>query len=75
MKNMNVAVYDSMKQVVDGTFKGGIYSGTLENGGVGIAPYHDFDSTIPSDLKSKIDELKKGIMDGSVSADYKDYVK
>jgi basic membrane protein A len=75
MKNMDVAVFDAMKSEVDGTFKGGIYSGTLENGGVGIAPYHEFDGQVPDELKSKIDELKQGIIDGSVSADYNDYVK
>jgi basic membrane protein A and related proteins len=74
MKNMDVAVFDAMKSVVEGTFQGGIYSGTLENGGVGIAPYHEFDSAVPDELKSKIDELKQGIMDGSVSADYNDYL-
>jgi basic membrane protein A and related proteins len=74
-KNMDVAVFDAMKSEVDGTFSGGIYSGTLENGGVGIAPYHEFDGQVPDELKSKIDELKQGIIDGSVSADYNDYVK
>jgi basic membrane protein A len=73
-KKMDVAVFDSMKAVIDGTFQGGVYSGTLENGGVDIAPYHEFDSKIPADLKSKIDELKQGIIDGTVSADYKDYL-
>jgi basic membrane protein A len=75
MKNMDVAVFDAMNGVVDDTFAGGtIYSGTLENAGVGIAPYHDFDSQVPADLKSKIEELKKGIIDGSVSYDYNDYL-
>ena len=37
LKNMDVAVYDAIKSVVDGTFKGGVYVGTLENGGVGLA--------------------------------------
>jgi basic membrane protein A len=75
LKNMDVAVFTAMKSVVDGTFKGGgVYTGTLENNGVGIAPYHDFDTKVPSDLKSKIDSLKQGIIDGSVSVDYKDYV-
>jgi basic membrane protein A len=74
MKNMDVAVFDAMKSVVDGTFKGGVYSGTLANDGVGIAPYHDFDSKVPQDLQSKVDELKQGIIDGSVSADYHDYL-
>jgi basic membrane protein A and related proteins len=74
MKNMDVAVFDAMKSVVDGTFAGGIYSGTLENDGVGIAPYHEFDSSVPADLKSKVDELKQGIIDGTVSVDYNDYL-
>ncbi|HEX9124131.1 MAG TPA: BMP family ABC transporter substrate-binding protein [Actinomycetota bacterium] len=73
-KKMDVAVFDSMKAVIDGTFQGGVYSGTLENSGVDIAPYHEWDSKIPADLKSKIDELKQGIIDGTVSADYKDYL-
>jgi basic membrane protein A len=73
MKNMDVAVFDSVKSVVDGTFAGGLYVGTLENGGVGIAPYHDFDSQVPQELKAKIEELKAGIIDGSVSVDPADY--
>jgi basic membrane protein A len=75
LKNMDVAVFDAMKSVVDGTFEGTIYSGTLENDGVGIAPYHEFDGSVPDELKSKVEELKQGIIDGSVSADYNDYVK
>jgi basic membrane protein A len=74
MKNMDVAVKDAIKAVIDGTFKGGTYVGTLANDGVGIAPFHNFDSQVPSALKSKLDELKQGIIDGSVSADYKDYL-
>jgi basic membrane protein A len=73
MKNMDVAVYGAMKSVVDGTFKGGVYSGTLENNGVGIAPYHDFSSKVPAELQSKIDSLKQDIISGTVSVDYKDY--
>ena len=38
--------------------------GTLENGGVSIAPFHDFDSKVPSDLKDELtkltDQIKKG---------------
>jgi basic membrane protein A len=74
-KNMDVAVESAMKSEVDGTFQGGVYSGTLENDGVGIAPYHEFETVIPADLQSKIDELKQGIIDGSVSVDPKDYLK
>jgi basic membrane protein A len=72
---MDVAVHEAMKSVVDGTFQGGIYSGTLENDGVGIAPYHEFESQVPPELSSEIDELKQGIIDGTVSVDPKDYLK
>jgi basic membrane protein A len=73
MKNMNTAVFDSMGEVVDGSFTGGLYSGTLENGGVGLAPYHDFDGEVPQELKDAITELQAGIIDGSVSVNPADY--
>lgn len=73
MKNMNIAVFDQVAAVVDGTFAGGLYSGTLENGGVGIADYHEFDAAVPQELKDKIEELQAGIIDGSISVDPADY--
>jgi basic membrane protein A and related proteins len=73
MKNMNVAVYDTVSSVVDGTFTGGLYTGTLENGGVDVAPFHEFDSQVPQEMKDKLDELRQGIIDGSVSVDPADY--
>jgi basic membrane protein A len=72
-KHMSVAVEDTVKAVLDGTFKGGLYVGTLENDGVGIADFHEFDSAVPQELKDKLDELKQGIIDGSVSVDPADY--
>lgn len=72
-KHMDVAVEDAIKSAVDGSFQGGVYSGTLENDGVGIAPFHDFDSQVPQDLKDQIDAAKQGIIDGSISVDPKDY--
>jgi basic membrane protein A len=73
-KNIDTAVYTAIDQVVKGDFAGGTdYHGTLENGGVGLSPFHNFDSQVPSALKSKLDELKAGIIDGSVSVDPADY--
>ncbi len=73
MKNMNIAVFDQVSAVVDGTFEGGLYSGTLENGGVGIAAYHEFDGSVPQELKDQIEALQAGIIDGSISVDPADY--
>jgi basic membrane protein A len=38
----------------------------LANGGVGLAPFHDLDASVPQALKDQIETLKAGISDGSV---------
>lgn len=66
MKNMDVAVFDAIQAVVDGTFTGGLYSGTLENEGVGIAPYHEFESAVPDELKAEVEALQEQIIAGEL---------
>ena len=66
MKNMDNAVFDTIEAALNDTFEGGLYVGTLENEGVGIAPYHEFDSVIPDAIKTTIEEVKAGIIDGSI---------
>jgi basic membrane protein A and related proteins len=73
MKNMDVAVEGTIRDSMNGSFKGGVYSGTLQNGGVGIAPFHDFQSQIPQSLQDQLNTIKQGIEDGSISVDPKDY--
>jgi basic membrane protein A and related proteins len=73
LKNMNVSVFETMQSVIDGTFTGGLFVGTLENNGVGIAEYHEFDAAIPQELKDRIEELRAGVIDGSVSVSPADY--
>jgi basic membrane protein A and related proteins len=72
-KNMDVAVFDAMQSVIDDTFQGGLYVGTLENNGVDLGSYNEFENEVPQELKDKIEELKQGIIDGSVSVDPADY--
>jgi basic membrane protein A len=66
MKNVDVAVYNYLKTVADGSVQAGISTGTLQNGGVGLAPFHDWDSRIPADLKAQIQQASDGIKDGSI---------
>ena len=49
-----------------GEFKGGNVVGTLANEGVGLAPFHDFEDAVPADLKAELEEIKAGIIDGSI---------
>jgi basic membrane protein A len=62
-KNMDVAVYDTVKATLDNTFKGGIYTGTLQNGGVGLGTIA---GAVPADLKTKVEALKADIISGKV---------
>ena len=69
MLNVDVAVYNYLKTVADGSVKAGISTATLQNGGVGLAPFHDWDSKIPADLKAQIQKASDGIKDGSITID------
>lgn len=66
MKNVDVAVYNYLKTVADGSVQAGISTGMLQNGGVGLAPFHDWDSKIPDNLKAQIQKASDGIKDGSI---------
>lgn len=65
LKNMDLYVYETIKAAMDGTFAGGNYLGTLENGGVGLG-YGGVE--VPEDLKAEIEALVPGIIDGSIFA-------
>jgi basic membrane protein A len=39
-------------------------------GGAGLAPFHDFDSVIPADVQSALEDIDKGLKDGSISTGY-----
>ncbi|HET8786724.1 MAG TPA: BMP family ABC transporter substrate-binding protein [Candidatus Limnocylindrales bacterium] len=66
-KAIDVSVLDVFNKNAKGDKGGEDYSGTLRNGGVLLAPFHDFDSQIPADLKAEIEDLKAKIVDGTIS--------
>ncbi|MEN9563733.1 MAG: hypothetical protein RIR73_1977 [Chloroflexota bacterium] len=63
LKNMNVAVFEAVKAVKEETFAGGLYVGTLANGGVGLAPV----AGASDELKAELDAVTQGIIDGSIA--------
>jgi basic membrane protein A and related proteins len=65
-KGIQTAVKTSVLEAAHGTFKGGTYIGTLANGGVTLAPYHDFASKVPSSLQSEISTIKSEIISGKI---------
>ncbi|MEM5776799.1 MAG: BMP family ABC transporter substrate-binding protein, partial [Anaerolineaceae bacterium] len=63
MKLMDATVLASVKQVVDGTFAGGITVGTLENKGVGLGTIN---AAVPAELTAETEALVPSIVDGTI---------
>lgn len=60
----------SVQEQLEGTWTPGAFVGNLENDGVGLAPYHDWEDRIPDELKAEVDQLLEDIKDGVIKADY-----
>jgi basic membrane protein A len=69
LKKINVAVYNTIKTVLDGTFKGGSTNFTIKDGGVDLAPFHDFDSQVPDALKTALTQVKADLSSGAITVD------
>ncbi len=54
----------------EGTWAAGSFVGNLANDGVGLAPYHDWDSRVSDELKAEVEQLLQDIKDGKVKADF-----
>ncbi len=68
VKAMDVAVEQAILESAQDTFSNEVYEGTLENEGVGLAPYGP-EADIDDELSSKIDELKQQIIDGEITVE------
>lgn len=67
VKGMDVAVEAAIKDSASGTFNADLYVGTLENGGVGLADFHEFDSVVDQETKDEIEALKAAIISGELT--------
>jgi basic membrane protein A len=63
MKNMDVAVHDTAVESSEGTFEGGLYTGTLENDGVGLG---EFGESVPQEVQDAVEDLKQQIIAGDI---------
>jgi basic membrane protein A len=66
IKQIGTAVFDTISSAVDGDFSSDPYVGTLENGGVDLAPLHDFESQVPAELVTAVDGLRDQIVAGEL---------
>src|SRR6478609_215466 len=65
-KLIDVGVEDAVMAAGKGEFDATPFIGTLKNEGVGLAPFHDFESKVSPDLQKELDTIRAGIIDGSI---------
>jgi basic membrane protein A len=66
VKQLDVSVFQAAEAVQAGTFAGGVYVGSLANGGVGLAPYYDNQTLLPTDIQEELLALAEAISAGEV---------
>ena len=65
MKLITPGVFDLIKASNDGALPAGNFFGT-----VGLASFHDFEDTVPQDVKDRLIEIETALQDGSLSTGY-----
>ena len=60
----------SVKEHAEETWTSGAFVGDLSNDGVGLSPYHDWDSRVSPELKAEVEQLMQDIKDGVIKADF-----
>ncbi|BDU50298.1 BMP family lipoprotein [Haliovirga abyssi] len=66
MKNVDVAVYNTIKAVKDGTFKAGENRFGLKENGVGVTNFEYTKNKLPAGTIEKIKEIKAKIISGEI---------
>lgn len=66
VKRMDLAVFETIRDVLSGQFVGGTYVGTLENNGVGLASFHELNHLVPADLAAELGQVKEQIISGDI---------
>ncbi len=67
MKYVDVAVYNAVKAVKEGTFKGGEQRFGVKEGGVGTTEFEFTKDAIGADNLAKLEAIKKDIIDGKIT--------
>lgn len=74
-KAMDHAVTQAITDAKNDSFTNEPYVGTLDNDGTGLAPYHEFDSKVPADVKADVEKIKADITSGAITIESKSQPK
>lgn len=71
IKKVDVAVFDYLASVRDGSVKPGVVVANLKNGGVGLAPFHEWEDRVPRAVKDRVAAATAGLIGGSLASGYR----
>ena len=66
MKKLDFAVWKTIEDYINGNFTSGSVVYHLADGGVGMAPYHETDASIPQAIKDYVITVNDGIIQGTI---------
>jgi len=65
-KRYDASVIQLARAIADGSFAGGIHTGTLQTGEVGISPFHDLEWLISDKVKADLVQIREDIIAGKI---------
>jgi basic membrane protein A len=66
VKNVSGAVHDSLLRIASGAFTPGFHTDDASTGGVGLAAFHNFEDSVPQEVKDLLATTLAGLADGSI---------
>ena len=69
LKKIDNAVAAAVERGLNEVTPAPVFVSTLENQGVDVGPFHDYDGEITAEVKAGIETLRAGIIDGSIKVE------
>ncbi|WP_106211581.1 BMP family lipoprotein [Glaciihabitans tibetensis] len=69
LKGISSAVSAVVSDAAAGDFSNEAYIGNLENDGVGLAPFHEFEDLVDPELQATLDDLAEQIIAGDITVE------
>ena len=66
VKNVATSLFRALDTLADGNLRAGVTVDDASTDGIGLAPYHDLADRVPAEVTSRLDEVYRGLADGSI---------
>ena len=66
--NSGISFGTILDKIQDGSFKNTVYNASLSDGAITLADYHGL---LSKDIQKKVEDVKKGIIDGKIKTEVK----